>query len=662
MNRILKLRKEIEKHRIAYHVHDKPTISDEAYDSLMKELSHLEQLHPEFDDPLSPTKRVGGEILEDFQKFIHKIPQWSYDNVFSFQELQKWEERNLNYLKKEKGIFKKPTYFAELKIDGLKIVLYYAKGRLQNAVTRGDGLVGEDVTENIKTLRTIPFILPIEVDIVVVGELWIGKAEFEKINNEREKDGLEVYKNPRNLAAGTIRQLDTKIVAYRKMNYFAYDIEQVEEDSFLQGKSQEEEIELLKSFGFNVNNNSRHCKELSEIESMYNFWNGEKREVEEYGIDGIVIKINERNIFQALGYTAKSPRAGIAYKFKAMEAVSKLLGVTFQVGRTGVVTPVAELSPVELAGTTVKRATLHNFDEINRLGVKIGDSVMVRKAGDIIPQVFGVLEDLRSGEERNIVVIRNCPVCGVKLNKEDVKLICNNVNCEAKKINKIIYFASRRCANIEGLGESTVMALYDAKLVSTVSDLYTLTEEQILLLEGFKEKSAQNLLKGIEKSKKMNLETFIMALSINNVGEETSIDLAKSFKTLNNFLNLNRDNLSKIFGIGEKIQEDILSFLSNEENKREIQRILKHVKVEDYQSKDKTSKLENQRFVITGTFKKYSREELEQIVKENGGSVQAAVNSKTSFLVVGESAGSKLEKAQKLNITTITLDQFLDML
>jgi DNA ligase (NAD+) len=682
--RILKLRSEIEKHRIAYHVHDKPTISDEAYDSLMKELITLEEKFPEFYDSLSPTQRVGGEILDEFQKFTHTVPQWSFDNVFSFEELSKWEERNLNYLRKEKGIIDKPTYFAELKIDGVKIVLYYDNGRLKNAVTRGDGVVGEDVTENIKTLKTIPFHLPQEVSIVVIGELWIGKKEFEKLNKERDEQGLELYKNPRNLAAGTIRQLDPKLVANRKLNYFAYDIE------YTPGQAgglipppgrgtQKDEIDTLKEYGFLVNDKSKYCKTIEDVQKFYETWNHDKRYEEEYGIDGLVIKTNERNLFDSLGYTAKSPRGGIAYKFQAEEAVSKLLDVTFQVGRTGVVTPVAELSPVELAGTTVKRATLHNFDEIDRLGVKIGDSVMVRKAGDIIPQVFGVFKDLRTGAEKKIVEIKNCPVCGTKLIKETpcpgrginpstgtgevgVKLLCTNPDCEAKKINKIIYFASRRCADIEGLGEQTVIALFDAGFVLKVSDIYKLTKENILTLEGFKEKSAQNLLDGINSSKTLPLETFIMGLSIKNVGEETSIDLARHFKTLDNFLHSDMDELSKIYGIGEKIIEGILKYINDKENQKEIREILKHIKVKDFESKEKSSKLADLRFVVTGSFEKYSRDEIEKIIKENGGAVQSAVNQKTSYLIVGADAGSKLEKAQKLNIKIISLNDFEKMI
>jgi DNA ligase (NAD+) len=667
---ILKLREELELHRVAYHVQDKPTISDEMYDSLMRELLQLEKENPEFYDPLSPTQRVGGHILEEFQKFTHLVPQWSFDNVFSYEELCKWEERNLNYLKKERSLYDKPTYFAELKIDGLKVVLYYENGRLRNAVTRGDGLVGEDVTENIKTIHTIPFILPEKATIVVVGELWMSKIEFERINKEREKANLELYKNPRNTAAGTIRQLDPKVVASRRLNFFAYDTDfsqsadlaTLSTSSQQVLKTQEGEINLLKKFGFNVNGESKFCKSLQQVQDLYEKWNGKNRESEDYGIDGLVIKINERTIYDNLGFTAKSPRGGIAYKFSAEEAATKLLDVVYQVGRTGSVTPVAQLEPVELSGSTVKRATLHNFDEIERLGVKIGDTVSVRKAGDIIPQIFHVFTNLRSGKEKKIVEIKNCPICGTLLQKDSdgdgVKLVCNNEKCESKIINKIIYFASRKCANIEGLGESTATALFNAGFVHKVSDIYKLTQSEILTLEGFKEKSTENLLQGIEKSKNMSLETFIMGLSIKSVGEETSHDLAKHFKNLKSFLSTDRNELEKIYGIGEKIILEIVNFLKDKENRKEIEKLLKYLHVSDFESREKSSKLDSLRFVITGSFENYSREDIEKTIKENGGSVQSSVNAKTSYLVLGSDPGSKLEKAQKLNIQIITLEDF----
>jgi DNA ligase (NAD+) len=418
-------------------------------------------------------------------------------------------------------------------------------------------------------------------------------------------------------------------------------------------------------FGFTVNKESKYCKTIQEVQKVYEKWNGNKRESEEYHIDGLVVKVNERGIYDSLGYTAKSPRGGIAYKFEAEESTTKLLSVTYQVGRTGVVTPVAELEPVELSGSTVRRATLHNFDEIERLGVKIGDTVYVRKAGDIIPQVFGVVESLRTGKEKKIVEIRKCPICNTELVKDTgdgIKLICPNESCESKVINKLIYFASRKCANIEGLGESTVQALYDAGLVHKVSDIYKLSKKDILTLEGFKEKSAQNLLNGINTAKTLPLETFIMGLSVKNVGEETSVDLAKHFKSLNNFLNTTKDELNKIYGLGDKIVFELLTYLENKDNQKEIKELLKHIEVKDYVSRNVSSTLEGLRFVVTGSFEEMSRDEIEASIKNNGGAVQSAVNAKTNYLIVGTDAGSKLEKANKLGVKTISLSEFKKML
>jgi len=659
--RIESLRKELEIHRHAYYVLENPTIPDGAYDSLFNELLKLEEEYPEFDVLNSPSKRIGGKILDGFQKVQHDFKQWSYDNVFSFDELKKWEERNERYLEKESDIKLSGGYFCELKIDGLKVILKYVNGELVQAATRGDGEVGEDVTENIRTIKTVPLQIQNKKPIFVVGEVWLGKKDFEKMNKERQGSGEVLYANPRNVAAGTIRQLDTGIVSKRNLRFFAYEILGDDDVQTQTGMNKE-----LVDLGFLVNNQSRYCKDLSEIQNYYEVWNGQMRYDEDYGIDGVVIKTDNLVVAGKLGYTAKSPRSGIAYKFHAEEVATKLLDVTFQVGRTGVVTPVAELTPVQLAGSTVKRATLHNFDEIERLGVKIGDTVMVRKAGDIIPQVFDVLVNLRDGKEKKIVEIKKCPVCKSDLVKDEsgdgVKIICPNSNCEAKVVNKIIYYASRKVANIDGLGESTVQALFDTGFVKKVSDIYKLKYEQVAQLEGFKEKSITNLLSAIENSKTLPLEIFIMGLSINNVGEETSVDIARHFKTLDVFLDLQKGEIEKIFGIGEKIKEGILEFFTKKENLQEIKELLKYVKVLDYKDNSLSQSLADMRFVVTGTFDDYGRDDIEKMIKQNGGSVQSAVNAKTTYLIVGENAGSKLEKAEKLGIKRIEVVEFLEML
>jgi DNA ligase (NAD+) len=658
---IEKLRVELEQHRVAYHVFDKPTISDEVYDSMMTRLADLETKYPEYDDPKSPTKRVGGETLDSFQKVKHQIPQWSYDNVFDFEELQSWEKRDKNFLKKEKGVEAEFEYLAELKIDGLKIILKYEGGELVQAATRGDGVEGEDVTENIKTIRTIPLTIPhAEETIYVTGEVWIKKSDFAKINQERVAEGEEEYKNPRNLAAGTLRQLDPKIVAKRKLQFFAYHIDVMGEEKFA---TQVEINQTLQKFGFLVNDRSVLCKSLEEVQDFYDKWNGEKRYNQEYGIDGVVVKINDLKVTSDLGFTAKAPRAGIAYKLSAEEAATRLLEVTFQVGRTGTVTPVAELSPVSLAGTVVKRATLHNFDEIDRLGLRVGDMVMVRKAGDIIPQVFGVLENLRTGDEGKIKKPSKCPICKSKLEQEDVKLYCLNKHCRAKVLERIVYFASRKCMDIEGLGESTSETFFELGILNKISDIYRLKEkrEQILSLEGFKEKSTDNLLEAIEKRRAATLPVFITSLGIENVGEETAIDLSKYFKNFNAFFEASEDEYLKIYGIGEKVARSITEFKEDKNERQEVLELLDFVQVADFVESG-GAKLSDMRFVITGSFEGYAREDLEKLIRENGGKMQSDVSKSTSFLLLGKDPGSKLGKAEKLGIEILSLGEFLEMI
>jgi DNA ligase (NAD+) len=669
--KIEKLRKEVELHNYNYHILDNPKISDEVFDALFKELVKLENENPGFQNENSPTKRVGGAVLENFKKVKHEVAQWSYEKVFDFDELQKWEERNLRILEKNsEGNFASQNfplkYFCELKIDGLKVILKYENGNLVQAATRGDGSEGEDVTENIKTIRTIPLKISAKEKIYVIGEVWIAKKDFEKINEERKKENLELYANPRNTAAGTLRQLDTKVVSRRKLKYFAYDIKGVNFET------QENVNNKLIEFGFLVNNENRLCKNLNEIQEYFEKWNGNIRNEQEYGVDGLVIKMNDLKIAEELGFTAQAPRSDVAYKFKAEEAVSTILDITFQVGRTGVITPVAELEPVELAGSTVKRATLHNFDEIKRLGVKMGDKVMVRKAGDIIPQVFGVLKNLRTGKEKEIETPTSCPVCNSVLEKDTenagVKLICKNKKCPEKIKGRIVYFVSRNCMNIDGLGEKIIEQFYNEKLIKNISDLYKLDYDRIAKLEGWKEKSIDNLKKSIENSKNPLLEKFIVSLGINTVGEETAIDLAKNFETFENFwitkshITYLKEKLSSIYGIGEKTIFEILEFMKDEENQKEIAEILKYVKPQKYKNTNIGNIFLDKRFVITGTFEKYSRDEIEKIIKENGGSVQNAVNAKTTFLIVGEDAGSKLKKAQDLKVKTISIEEFLKMI
>ena len=648
--RIEELRGELEKHRVLYHVHDAPTISDEVYDSLMRELERLEKEFPEFDSPLSPTHRVGGEPLSKFQKVTHDIKQWSFDNVFNVDELSSWEERNINLLKKE-GIHDTLTYVAEMKIDGLKVIITYRDGVLVRAATRGNGEVGEDITENIKTVRSIPLTLPEKVSITVIGEAWMKKKDLARINEEREREGLALYANTRNLAAGTLRQLDPKVVAKRNIQIFAYDIEG---GSY---GSQEEELKTLESYGFLVSKDHRICKTLEQVQHFYDLWK-EKRNAQDYGIDGLVVKVNERKLWDALGYTAKAPRGGIAYKFPAEEVATKLLSITCQVGRTGAVTPVAELEPVLLAGSVVKRATLHNEDEIRRLDVRVGDTVSLRKAGDVIPEIFDVLKDLRPRGAKEFVMPTKCPECGFELAKEKVgkaasaAWYCENPECPAKHLEGLIHFVSKKGMNIEGLGEKIVEEFRELGLITDQASIFRLKKDDIVGLEGFGEKSAENLIASINASRDVSLNRFLYSLGIRHVGETTAKDIAKHFKTLGAIRHATYDELLAVDGIGEVVARSLGEFFSKKENRSMLDDLLREVRIEEEKGIG-TTKLAGKTFVITGTLPTLSRDEAKALIEENGGKVAGSVSKNTDYLLAGEGGGSKRTDAEKLGTKII---------
>lgn len=641
---IEKLRTTLEHHRILYHVYDAPTISDEVYDSLLKELDTLEKKYPEFDNPLSPTHRVGGDPIDAFKKVTHTVKQWSFDNVFSLDELRDWEERNRTLLHKE-GIQENPTYIAEMKIDGLKVILTYVNGIFVQAATRGNGEVGEDITENIKTVKTIPLILPEKISITVIGEAWMKKKDLEKINKEREKDGLPLYANTRNLSAGTLRLLDPRIVAKRNIQIYAYDIEGGAYTT------QEEELEALERFGFLVNPDRKVCTTLDEVESFYMTWT-HKRQNQDYGIDGLVIKINERRLWDALGYTAKSPRAGIAYKFPAEVVSTKLLSVTCQVGRTGAVTPVAELTPVLLAGSTVARATLHNASEIEKLDVRIGDTVLLRKAGDVIPEIFDVMKDLRPKNTSSFTMPTNCPSCNAILAKVAVgkdlsaALYCKNVSCPAQHLEGLIHFASKKGMGIEGLGEKIIETLHDIGLITDVVSIYHLKKTDIEGLEGFGEKSAENIIASIDTSRSVPLHRFIYALGIRYVGEQTAKDIAKHFSTVDHIMNAHEEEFLSIEGVGEIVLQSLKDFFDTNENKQLLLQLQKEITIIPHE-KVIAGTLTGLTFVITGTLPTLSRDEAKALIEKHGGKVQSSVSSKTKYLLAGENAGSKLDEAKK---------------
>lgn len=656
--RIEELRTFLEQHRVLYHVHDAPTISDEVYDSLMSELASLEEKYPEFDDERSPTKRVGGHVLDSFKKVKHTIKQWSFDNVFSLQELRDWEERNITLLQKA-NIATKPTYVAEMKIDGLKVILTYEDGVLTHAATRGDGEVGEDITENIKTVKVIPLILPSKVSITVIGEAWMKKKDLEKINKERKEEGLPLYANTRNLSAGTLRQLDPKVVARRNIQIFAYDIEGGEY------RSQEDELKALEGFGFLVNKDRKICHSLEEVQSFYEKWVS-KREGENYGIDGLVVKINERNIWDTLGYTAKSPRGGIAYKFPAEEVATVLQSITLQVGRTGAVTPVAELTPVLIAGSTVSRATLHNANEIERLDVRVGDTVKLRKAGDVIPEIFGVFKELRPKNAKQFIMATTCPECGSELSKEtvgketSVALYCKNKNCPAKHLEGLIHFVSKKGMNIEELGAKSIETFHDIGLVHDFASIFELQKKDIEGLEGFGEKSADNIITSIEKARVVPFHRFLFALGIRHLGEQTAKDVAKHFVTFERLQNASREELTHIEGVGEKVADALIDYFHDKANITLLTRLVPHLTI-SHEERTPDGKLFNKIFVITGTLPSLSRDEAKDVIEKNGGRVSSSVSSKTNYVLAGENPGSKLEEATKHEVAIIGEKELLEM-
>lgn len=657
--RIDNLRTLLEKHRVLYHVHDTPEISDEMYDSLMRELHALEQEFPEFDTPASPTHRIGGDPIDKFKKVAHAVKQWSFDNVFSYDELVAWEERNLALLSKS-GVQDKPTYVAELKIDGLKVILTYKDGVLIQAATRGNGELGEDITENIRTVKSIPLTLSQPLTFTVIGEAWMRKKDLDRINKQREQEGLPLYANTRNLAAGTLRQLDSRVVAKRNIRIFAYDIEG---SSY---QSQQEELEALSSFGFLVNKDHVFCKTLHDVESFYDLWK-EKRNKEDYGIDGLVVKVNERALWDKLGYTAKSPRGGIAYKFPAEETATKLLDITCQVGRTGAVTPVAHLEPVLIAGSVVKRATLHNEDEIQRLDVRVGDTVSLRKAGDVIPEIFDVFKDLRPKSSVPFVMPKNCPECGSRLIKEIVgkevsaAWYCKNEACPAKHLEALIHFVSKKGMNIEGLGDKIIEEFRALGLISDQVSIFKLKKDDIEGLEGFGEKSAENLIASINISKKVPLGRFLYSLGIRHVGETTAKDIAKAFRTIEAVRRATYDELTSVEGVGDVVAQSVADYFTNTSNQKLVDDILRSVRVQE-ETKKGTDKLKGLIFVITGTLPTLSRDEAKELIEANGGKVASSVSKNTDYLLTGEGGGGKRDDAAKFGTKIIDEKGFKNML
>lgn len=657
-DRLNKLKEILEKHRYLYHVLDKPEISDEAYDSLMRELEDIEKNNPELITKDSPTQRVGGEPLREFNKVQHTSPQWSFDDIFDFDELIKWEEKVKNFMKKAGIEDEKLEYCCELKIDGLKIILTYKNGQLVQGATRGDGVMGEDVTSNIRTVQSIPLVLKKNIDINVVGEVWLSKNNLKRINKEREQAGEPIYANTRNLAAGSLRQLDPKITASRGLDSFIYDIDYISSGEI---ETQYDEIKLISDLSFKTNKYTKVFSSISEIEAYYKEWTKKKHELE-YELDGIVIKINSRKIQNELGYTAKSPRWAVAYKFPAEQVTTLVEDISLQVGRTGVLTPVAHLAPVRVAGSTVSRATLHNEDEIKRLDVRIGDTVILQKAGDVIPDIVSVVKELRPKNSKPYKFPTHVAACGgdgsIERVPGEAAWRCVSKDSFDQISRKFHYFVSKKCFDIDGLGPKILDVLLENGLITSFEDIFNIKRDDLLTLPRFAEKSVDNLLESIEKARKVTLPRFLTSLSISQVGEETAHDLSTHFKTLDNLIKARYEDIESIHGVGPIVARSVTDWFKDEDNIKMVKNLLKEVKILDVSTE--AGKFNGQSFVFTGTMT-MDRVEAQEIARKYGGEVSSSVSKKTTYVVAGENAGSKLDKAIELGVKVINEEEFLKM-
>ncbi len=654
--KIEKLKKEIRFHEYKYYVENAPVISDFEFDKLLKELERLESIYPEFITPDSPTQRIGEQPIEGFESVEHKNPMLSLQNAYSFEELFDFDAK----VKKNTGI-SSVEYVTELKIDGLSIALIYENGILSRGITRGDGKRGDDVTHNVKTIRSIPLRIDDMRRVEVRGEVFLSKEAFEKINREKELKGEPLFANPRNAAAGTMRLLDPKEVARRGLDIFVYYIFINDTEPF---DTHYENLKFLKALGFKVNPNSRLNKNINEVINFCKEWEP-KREELDYDVDGIVVKVNDINLQKKLGATSKFPKWAIAYKFPPKQVRTRIKDIIVQVGRTGAITPVAVLEPVEVAGSTVSRATLHNEDEIRRKDIRIGDWVWLVKSGDVIPKITGVIKERRTGDEKEFKMPEYCPSCGAKLYKPEGEAIwrCPNVSCPAKLKGSILHFVSRDAMNIEGMGESLVQQLLDKKMLKDIADIYYLDPEKIEKLERMGKKSTENLMREIENSKKNELYRLIYGLGIRLVGEYTAKLLASHFKSLDSLMKVGKEELTEINEIGDKVAESIVVFFKEERNLKVIDKLRK-AGLNFYQEEVQTSsdKLQNLQFVFTGELNKYSRSEAKKIVESMGGRVSSSVSKKTDYVVVGKNPGSKFEKAKSLGVKIIDEKEFLKLI
>ncbi|HWU24518.1 MAG TPA: NAD-dependent DNA ligase LigA [Candidatus Paceibacterota bacterium] len=660
--RVAHLRDVIAKYRTLYHQEDESPISPEALDSLKRELSELEAQYPALKTADSPTQKVAGGVRAGLAKVKHEVPQWSLDDAFTEDDLRAFDERVRRALAKA-GNTEPVRYDCELKIDGLHVVLTYERGVLTTAATRGDGIIGEDVTHNIRTIKTVPQTLPEPISLIVEGEIYLTKSGFAKLNKEREKNGEALFANPRNAAAGSIRQLDPAIAAARPLGVFLYDIDRLDNEL---PPTQEAELSYMKELGLPVNPRSIIANDADEILSFWKSWDEKKRQKEDYQIDGIVIKVNSRAQQEALGYTGKGPRFSIALKFPAEQVTTIVEDIVLQVGRTGTVTPVAQLRPVSVAGTTVARATLHNEDFIKEKDLRIGDTVILQKAGDIIPEIVQVLPEFRTGKEKKWKFPTHSHLCGgdgeIERVPGEARHRCKVTGSFSQLSRTLAHFTGKSALDIEGLGLKTVELLMEHELVSAPDDFFDLTRDELLALPGFKEKSVANLMAGLEEGKRVSFDRLLVGLSILHVGEETAFLLAKTFRTIDALRNASEAELARVDGIGDVVAHAVYGWFHDEENAALLARLLPHLSIQEVEAPAADAPLAGQSVVVTGTLPTLSRDEAEDMIRKAGGTPGSSVSKKTAFVVAGESAGSKRAKADELGIEVIDETEFLKRL
>lgn len=640
-----------------YYTLDKPTITDQEYDDYYHELEKLEAKYPEFVKDNSPTKRVGGKIIDSFKKVTHTVPMMSLGDIFSEYEVREFDERI-------KKTIPNPTYVCELKIDGLSVSLIYENGKLIRGATRGDGVTGEDITHNVETIKSVPLTIDFKEHLEVRGEIYMPKKSFEELNKLREKNGESLFANPRNAAAGSMRQLDSSIAAKRNLSTFIYHLPEPDKYDL---STHSATLEFMKNLNFIVNPNIIVANDIEKVINYINEWTKRRDELP-YEIDGIVIKVNNIADQKKLGYTARTPKWAIAYKFPAAEVLTKLTNIEFCVGRTGKITPRADLNPVHLAGSVISSVTLHNEDYIKEKDIMINDTIVIHKAGDVIPEVVRVVTERRNGTGIPFKMPETCPICGSKITRKESEsaYYCENKYCDARNIEGLIHFVSRDAMYIDGFGERIIEDFYNIGYLKTIVDFYELKKykQELMELEGFGEKSIQNLLDGIEQSKKNSLERLIFALGIRHVGKKTAKILAQTYETMDNIMNANYENLVVINDIGEIIAQSVFDWCREEKNIKVIEELKKHDLNMNYLGQKVViqEKFYEKTFVLTGTLTEYSRDEASELISNRGGKVTSSVTKKTDVVIVGENPGSKFNKAQELGITIWTEDEFKNKL